>query len=294
MTLRSSVARRRSADRRWAFWPAGGEHVRQIPGRLVSQTVDEDGRVCYTLTLQAREQHIRRAKATSNICSNQALSALAATIHLSLLGPAGLRDRGEICLRRAHYLQSRLCALPGVRPLVDGPFFNEFALRLPCPADDFAAAMRARGVDPGVPLARLWRGQAADPGGTPAAVPPEEALLVAVTELNPPEALDAYVEAAAAVLAAGGPSAAGSRLLMPERLEPPIFAQSIPGHRGVDLPVPGVPAADLADLLPGVRLRRSLPGCPRWPRRRWCATTPASPISTTVWTPASIRWARAP
>ncbi len=192
------------------FLACRNEHVRQIPGRLVSQTIDEDGRICYTLTLQAREQHIRRAKATSNICSNQALSALAATIHLALLGPAGLRERGEICLRRAHYLHSRLCALPGVRSLVDGPFFNEFALRLPLPADDFARTMRTRGVDPGVPLSRLWRGQAADPGQAPLAAPPEEWLLVAVTELNPPEALDAYVEAAAGVLAAGGAPPAGS------------------------------------------------------------------------------------
>jgi glycine cleavage system P protein (glycine dehydrogenase) subunit 1 len=177
------------------------EHVRQIPGRLVSQTVDEDGRVCYTLTMQAREQHVRRARATSNICSNQALSALAATIHLALLGPAGLRDRGEICLRRAHFLRSRLCALPGVRPLVDGPFFNEFALRLPCRAEDFARAMRAHGVDPGVPLTRLWQGQSVDVDGGADEMPVEEALLVAVTELNPPEALARYVESAASVLA---------------------------------------------------------------------------------------------
>jgi glycine dehydrogenase subunit 1 len=196
------------------FLACRGEHVRQIPGRLVSQTVDEDHRVCYTLTLQAREQHIRRAKATSNICSNQALSALAATIHLALLGPTGLRERGELCLRRAHYLCDRLDALPGVRRLVEGPFFNEFALRLPLPAEDFAAAMRRHGVDPGVPLGRLWEGcggtlgaaarctGAADAMAGVGAQALEESLLVAVTELNPPEELDHYVQAAATVLAA--------------------------------------------------------------------------------------------
>jgi glycine dehydrogenase subunit 1 len=185
-------------------------HLRQMPGRLVGQTRDLDGKVCYALTLQAREQHIRRAKATSNICSNQALSALAATIHLALLGPRGLRERGEICLGRAHSLHRALCSLAGVRPYASGPFFNEFALALPLPAAAFVAAMRAEGVDPGVPLRTMERGaepvQARGPGGARRSaarqthVPGENVLLVAVTEVNPPEALHRYVTAAAQVI----------------------------------------------------------------------------------------------
>ena len=163
-------------------------YLRGLPGRLVGQTVDSDGHRCYCLTLQAREQHIRRAKATSNICSNQALNALAATIQLALLGPVGLRELGEICLRRAHHLQAGLAALTGVRPLFSGPFFHEFALRLPGEAAEFARAMRARGVDPGVPLGRFDQAWS-------------DVLLVAVTEVNTPAALETYLAAARDVLA---------------------------------------------------------------------------------------------
>jgi glycine dehydrogenase subunit 1 len=179
------------------FLACSSAHLRQLPGRIVGQTIDADGRTCYVLTLQAREQHIRRAKATSNICSNQALSALAATVHLSLLGPQGLQERGEICLQRAHYLQRSLCSLPGVTPLVSGPFFAEFALALPCLADAFRDAMRAKGVDPGVPLQQLQMGASPVFQATST-----NALLVAVTELNTPEALYHYITAAQEVMPA--------------------------------------------------------------------------------------------
>ncbi len=105
--------------------------VRQMPGRLAGQTVDMDGRRGFVLTLATREQHIRREKATSNICTNQALCALAATVHLTLLGKEGLREMAEQNLAKAQFALKELLAIPGVKRTFAAPFFNEFAVELP-------------------------------------------------------------------------------------------------------------------------------------------------------------------
>ena len=154
-------------------------YIRKMPGRIAAATEDDAGRRGYVLTLQAREQHIRREKALSNICSNQALCALRALIHLCLLGKAGLRETARACHAKAEYLKKKL---DFAQPLNDGPTFNEFAVRLPRDAEAVAADLLEQGYLAGLPLLAEGVGTAND-------------LLIAVTEKRTRAELDAFADA---------------------------------------------------------------------------------------------------
>lgn len=164
------------------LFAAKAEHVRRLPGRLVGRTVDRDGKTAFVLTLRAREQDIRRAKASSNICTNQSLNAVAAAAHLAWMGPGGLRAVGELSAQKAHYLANRLAGLPGVHLAADAPFVREFAVLLPVEPAAVITAMAERGYLAGVALPDDFPEL---PGG----------LLVAVTEQRTRAELDGYVAA---------------------------------------------------------------------------------------------------
>jgi glycine dehydrogenase subunit 1 len=158
------------------------EYVRKMPGRVVGQTTDRHGKRCFTLTLQTREQHIRREKATSNICTNQGLLALRASIYLAVVGPSGLRQAAELSTRKAHYAAERLAAVPGLSLAFKSPFFKEFVVRSKRDPREVLAEVGKLGYHGGIALG-TWYPELAD------------GILIAVTEKRTKAEIDGLAEA---------------------------------------------------------------------------------------------------
>ncbi len=164
------------------FMAAKQKFMRLLPGRLVGQTIEEGGKqqTGYVLTLQTREQHIRRERATSNICTNQSLLAVGATIYLAALGKQGFRELGELCVQKAHYAYRQITALPGYRPAFSSPFFDEFVIELPMPAAQLTRHFAQADIIGGYDLSEGYPGM-------------ENHMLFCVTETRTREDIDRLV-----------------------------------------------------------------------------------------------------
>lgn len=162
-------------------------YIRDLPGRIIGRTLDKDGKEMFVLTMQAREQHIRRHRATSNICSNQNLLALRSTIFISLVGREGFEELATTNYSKAEYLKEKLSSIKGVEILNESPTFNEFVIKTPCDATDVIEQMSNKGFYAGINLGNIYEGL-------------ENAILVSVTEKRTKEQMDAFASALGEVI----------------------------------------------------------------------------------------------
>ncbi len=265
----------------FGFFAASDKFIRKMPGRIAGETRDVDGKRGFVLTLQTREQHIRREKATHNICTAQALNALAGVIYLSWLGRRGLVELGELMARRTHYAREAL----GLEAINPGPVVREFAVRVP-DIDALFERARAAGINPGYRLGRDYPEY-------------EDGLLVAITERRSKDDIDRLVDVVGAVREARRRQRAGERPMA--ALDPradeqteTIYEKSVEGRRAFTPPPSDVP--EVAARGDPARLGASAPSrrrCRRSPSRRSCATTTGCRRRTSTSTPASTRSARA-